>query len=58
MRFCKAWNNTTYKAEYDRLLFDLSRTNTPHDVKTQLDRMARVLRDLYDDSEETKKVVF
>ena len=46
-----------YKAEYDRLLFDLSRTNTPHDVKTQLDRRARVLRDLYDDSEETKKVV-
>ena len=41
-----------YKAEYDRLLFDLSKTNTPHDVKTQLDRRARVLRDFYDGSEE------
>ena len=47
-----------YKSEYDRLLFDLSRTNTPHDVKTQLDRMARVLKDLYDDSEETKQSSF
>ncbi len=56
--FVKHENNKNYKAEYDRLLFDLSRTNTPHDVKTQLDRRARVLRDLYDDSEETKKVVF
>ena len=40
--FVKHENNKNYKAEYDRLLFDLSRTNTPHDVNTQLDRMARV----------------
>ena len=40
--FVKHENNKNYKAEYDRLLFDLSRTNTPHDVKTQLDRRARV----------------
>ena len=47
--------NKKNKAEYDRLLFDLSRTNTPHDVKTHLDRRVRILRDLYDDSEEAKK---
>ena len=56
--FVKHENKTNYKAEYDRLLFDLSRTNTPHDFKTQLDRRARVLRGLYDDSEEAKQCGF
>lgn len=56
--FAKHENNKNYKAEYDRILFDLSRTNAPHDVKTQLGRRAKVLRQLYDDSEESKKEIF
>lgn len=56
--FVRHERNKNYKAEYDRILYDLSSTNTPHDVKKQLAKRAKVLKKLYDDSEETKDKIF
>ena len=57
-RKLKQQTNINYKNEYDRLVGELSQTNLPYDVRHKIEQRQKVIKQVYQDNQIAKYILF